>query len=83
MNENKESHILKSGGKRIRHGSIYNEFTNKGRSSVRYKRGCKPIYCFRWVAEISINGKRYRFRSTNRKNAEAWLEDMIRKLDTL
>lgn len=66
-----------------RTGTIYSEFTNKGRSSVRYKRGCKPIYCFRWVGEISIRGKRYRFRSTNRYNVEMWVEDMIRKQDTL
>lgn len=66
-----------------RTGCIYSEFTNKGRSSVRYKKGCKPIYCFRWVAEITIHGKRYRFRSPNRHNVEMWLKDMIGKQDTL
>ncbi|MDE6231081.1 MAG: hypothetical protein K2M37_05635 [Muribaculaceae bacterium] len=67
----------------IRTGCIYSEFTNKGRRSVRYKKGCKPIYCFRWVGEISIRGKRYRCRSTNRHNVEMWLEDMIRKQETI
>lgn len=62
-----------------RTGTIYSEMTNKGRSSVRYVRGCAPVYCFRWVAEIQINGKRYRFRSTNEANCRAWLDDMIVK----
>ena len=62
-----------------RHGNIYSEMTNKGRSSVRYVRGAKPIYCFRWVAEISIHGKRYRFRTTSYRNAEAWLSDQVAK----
>ena len=30
----------------------------------------------RWVAEIYIRGKRYRFRSTNYANAAGWLEKM-------
>lgn len=65
--------------KRIRHGSIYSEMTNKGRCSTKYVRGCKPIYCFRWVAEISVNGKRYRKRSTSRNNVEFWLETMVNR----
>ncbi|MDE7440913.1 MAG: hypothetical protein K2M69_01950 [Muribaculaceae bacterium] len=64
---------------RERTGTIYSEMTNKGRSSVRYKRGCEPIYCFRWVGEITINGKRYRCRSANRANVEAWLDSMLQK----
>lgn len=60
-------------------GSLYSEMTNKGRSSVRYVRGAKPVYCFRWVAEIQINGKRHRMRSTNYDNCRRWLEDMIEK----
>lgn len=63
----------------VRRGVIYSEMTNSGRCSTRYVRGCKPIYCFRWVGEISINGRRHRFRSTNRNNVEAWLNDMINK----
>lgn len=64
---------------RQRTGSLYSEFTNKGRSSARYVRGCKPVYCFRWVAEITIHGKRHRFRSTSYYNCRAWLNDMIEK----
>lgn len=37
---------------KVRHGVIYSEMTNKGRSSVRYIKGAKPVYCFRRVAEI-------------------------------
>lgn len=44
--------------------------------SVKYTRGAKPIYCFRWVGEIQINNKRYRKRSTNLNNVEFWLETM-------
>lgn len=62
---------------RTRHGVIYSEMTNKGRSSVRYIKGAKPVYCFRWVAEISVNGKRYRKRSTSRNSVEFWLANMV------
>lgn len=62
---------------KVRHGVIYSEMTNKGRSSVRYIKGAKPVYCFRWVAEISVNGKRYRKRSTSRNAVEFWLDNMI------
>lgn len=62
-----------------RHGCIYSEMTNKGRCSTKYVRGAKPLYCFRWVGEITVHGKRFRFRSTNRDNVVAWLEDMQRK----
>jgi len=62
---------------RQRCGTIYSEMTNKGRSSTRYVRGCKPIYCFRWVAEIQVHGKRMRFRSTNYINVRRWLDDQI------
>lgn len=61
---------------RERTGTIYSEMTNKGRSSVRYARGCKPIYCFNWVGEICINGKRFRKRSKSRDIIERWLEDI-------
>lgn len=69
--------------KRKRRGTLYSEFTNKGRSSVRYVRGAKPVYCFRWVAEIQINGKRHRMRSTNYDNCRAWLNDMIAKAEPI
>lgn len=68
---------------RQRKGCIYSEFTNKGRRSVRYFKGCAPVYCFRWVGEICIRRKRYRFRSTSRHNVEMWLADMINKQDSL
>lgn len=61
---------------RERMGTIYSEMTNKGRCSTKYMRGAKPIYCFRWVAEITVNGKRYRKRSTSRNDVEFWLENM-------
>lgn len=65
-----------------RKGVIYSEMTNKGRSSVRYVRGCKPVYCHRWVGEVTVNGKRKRFRSTSRSNVEAWVEDILAKYPT-
>lgn len=61
---------------RLRTGTIYSEMTNKGRCSTKYVRGAKPIYCFRWVAEITVNGKRYRKRSASRNDVEFWLENM-------
>lgn len=66
-----------------RTGTLYSEMTNKGRCSTKLVRGSKPIYCFRWVAEITIHGKWYRFRSTNYDNCRAWLNDMIAKAETL
>ena len=68
---------------RERTGCLYSEMTNKGRCSTKYVRGAKPIYCFRYVAEISIHGKRHRFHSTNWGNCRAWLDDMIAKAETL
>jgi hypothetical protein len=61
---------------RERMGTIYSEMTNKGRCSTKYMRGAKPICCFRWVAEIKVNGKRYRKRSASRNDVEFWLENM-------
>ena len=62
-----------------RTGCIYSEFTNKGRRSMRFARGSnKPVYSSRWVGEIVINRKRYRFRSTNYKNVEAWVQRMAK-----
>lgn len=62
---------------KIRTGIIYSEMTNKGRCSTKYVRGAKPIYCFRWVGEITVNGKRYRKRSASRNDIEFWLENMV------
>ncbi len=62
-----------------RTGCIYSEFTNSGRRSMRFARGSnKPVYSSRWVGEIEIGCKRYRFRSTNLKNVEAWVQRMVK-----
>lgn len=63
---------------RKRTGCIYSEITNKGRSTIaRGVRGCNTvIYTSRWVGEICVNYKCYRFRSTNRDNVEWWLSQM-------
>ena len=66
-----------------RHGTIYSEMTNKGRCSTKYVKGAPPVYCFRWVAEITVYGKRYRFRSTNYDKVRAWLNDMVEKYRNL
>lgn len=66
-----------------RHGTIYSEMTNKGRCSTKYVKGAPPVYCFRWVAEITVYGKRYRFRSTNYDNVRAGLNDMVEKYRNL
>lgn len=58
-----------------RSGHIYSEFTNKG---IVHKVGGKTnVYGFRYVAEISIHRKRYRFRSTNYSNCQRWMDRMI------
>ena len=62
-----------------RKGCIYSEFTNKGRRSMRLARGCKPVFCFRWVGEITVHGKRHRFRLTNYDNVRFWLDCMVRR----
>lgn len=73
---------------RYRTGCIYAEVTNDGRhrseggmSSVRYVRtvGMVPGRKHRWVGEISINGKRHRFRSTNRMNVVFFIREMVMK----
>lgn len=66
-------------GRKRRRGCIYSEMTNKGRRSMRFVRGAKPVYCFRWVGEIVVYGKRYRFRSTNYANVMFWLDCMVSK----
>lgn len=51
------------------------EYCNPGNA---YRRGVGRVknWKARWVAEISYHGKRYRMRSTNVNNCEAWLADM-------
>lgn len=63
---------------RKRTGCIYSEITNHGRSTIaRGIRGCNTvIYTSRWVGEICVNYKRYRFRSTNYDNVRWWLSQM-------
>lgn len=51
-------------------GFIYEEKYNKGKS-YGYER--HQLY-IRYVAEITIAGKRFRHRSMNRDNVEAWLK---------
>lgn len=64
-----------------RKGCIYSEITNAGRSTLgHFVRGTnKRIMKSRWVGEMRVNGKRYRFRSTNRDNVEWWLKMMREK----
>lgn len=84
MSKNKDlSDITTENWSGRRKGYIYSEFTNKGRSSVRYAKGCAPVACYRWVAEIQIMGKRYRCRSKDRSKCEAWLNDMVAKQEVL
>lgn len=68
---------------RPRTGCVYYEFTSKGRCSLRFTKGCAPIKCGRWVAEICIYGKRYRCRSSKERNVRAWLADMVEKYGNL
>lgn len=71
---------------RKRTGCIYVEIQrNTGKSNnggglhqPRYIRGVGRRYHwrFRYVGEISYHGKRYRFRSTNYRNVDAWIKRM-------
>lgn len=63
----------------MRTGYVYSEMTNKGRSSTKLVRGSKPIYCFRWVAELTVDGKRYRKRSAQKNDVLFWLENMLNR----
>ena len=74
--------MILSAGVSIRHhqprtGTLYSEMTNKGRESKKLVRGCKPVYCFNWVGEITVRGKRYRKRNPDRRVVEFWLERMV------
>lgn len=64
-----------------RTGVIYGEMYNKGKHPARsglHNPGVVPK-SFRWVAEITVNRKRYRFRSTNLNNVRWWVEMMVEK----
>lgn len=76
---------------RKRTGHIYTEPHNKGRarggssdgnrSSLRRVRGvgAQRVYGYRWVAEITVNKKRYRCRSYHYDRVRHWLDDMLEK----
>lgn len=69
--------------KATRRGTIYPEVTNKGSRRTPPSDEIMPVYFCRWVAEIHIRKKRYRFRSTSYDNARSWLDEMISKQDSL
>lgn len=66
-----------------REGTIYKELQRSRRggelSGDRYVKGVGRVTAsrWRWVAEISWNSRRYRFRTTNYSNARFWLDCMI------
>lgn len=68
-----------------RSGTIYleqqrNVGRGRGRGcSVNYVRGVGRVVRGRWVAEIMVKYKRYRFRSTNYDNCRWWLQMMCEK----
>lgn len=69
---------------RKRTGTIYVEVqrnTGKRRNSsgnfgAQFVRGVGMVQRRRFVAEITVLGKRYRFRSTNYDNCRFWIEQM-------
>lgn len=69
-------------------GTIYPDFSSKGRgrgsgsTGCRYLRGVGRVNYRRWVAEITYHGKRYRCRSTDRNKVERWLNDMCNKFNS-
>lgn len=75
---------------RVYKGTIYTEYHNKGHKNrgsgvggarfirgVGYRRGSQ----YRWVAEITYHGKRYRCRSYYYERVYAWLEAMRQKFN--
>ena len=75
-----------------RHGCIYMEYHNRGRnrgSNTEIRAGWHRVrgvgmtrnYLYRWVAEISYYGKRYRCRSAHYDRVHAWLDDMKQKFN--
>ena len=76
-----------------RKGCIYSEI--KRNTKGRVQRGCGsaghlvrdvgfvPSETRRWVGEITIQNKRYRFRSTNLYAVQAWLKEMVQKYGDL
>ena len=75
-----------------RRGCIYMEYHNRGRNRggthdnhAGWHRvrgvGMTRNYLYRWVAEISYYGKRYRCRSAHYDRVHAWLDDMKQKFN--
>lgn len=70
-----------------RKGTIYNECHNKGRRrnggvggcALRKGAGLVRSLQYRWVAEISYHGKRYRCRSYHYERVRNWLMSMREK----
>lgn len=70
-----------------RTGCIYTEYHNRGKNrggSCENRSGWHRVrgagmernYMYRYVAEISYYGKRYRCRSARYERVRAWLDDM-------
>lgn len=77
---------------RYRTGCIYSEEQrNLGKGRAQTGRGCSYHYLKgvgkvtsqrrRWVGEIMYYGKRYRFRSTDLRNVQAWLNEMKQRFN--
>lgn len=75
-----------------RRGCIYMEYHNRGRnrgSNTEIRAGWHRVrgvgmtrnYLYRYVAEISYFGKRYRCRSAHYDRVHAWLEDIKQKFN--
>ena len=64
-----------------RTGTIYGEYYNNGKHPVRSGLHNPGVTSksFRWVGEITVDGKRYRFRSTNFRAVVRWRDMMIEK----
>lgn len=70
---------------KMRTGTIYVELTTpavqKHRRSVgtglRFVRGVGMVVTRRWVAEIEIYGRRYRYRNTDIRACQWWLNSII------
>lgn len=56
-------------------GCIYKEWQNN------LGRGVCSAGRIRWVAEITVRRKRYRFRSVNYVNVKAWLDRFNLKME--
>lgn len=59
-------------------GKSRNSSGNFGRSFVK---GVGLVQRRRYVAEIMVMGKRYRFRSTNYYNCKWWLSQMVNRYE--